>query len=82
MGRMKEVFILKQELAEKDPSYQDMPDSYFINLYLQKRDEIESSGVPKWLSDMYQFQDNHQIPTQNENNNQNASSLNDPASDV
>jgi len=37
MGRMKEVFTLKQELVALDQSYANLPDSYFFDLYLQKR---------------------------------------------
>ncbi len=35
MGRMKQVFELKQELVQIDKSYENMPDSYFIDLFLQ-----------------------------------------------
>lgn len=35
MARMKRVFELKQELIEIDQCYADMPDSYFIDLFLQ-----------------------------------------------
>ena len=37
MGKMKEVFTLKQKLVALDPSYANMPDSYFFDLYLQKK---------------------------------------------
>lgn len=35
MARMKQVFELKQELVELDKSYENLPDSYFIDLFIQ-----------------------------------------------
>jgi len=37
MGRMKEVFTLKQELVALDQSYANLPDSYFFDIYIQIR---------------------------------------------
>ena len=37
MGRMKEVWQLKQDLIEQDPALTDMPDTYFMDVYLAMR---------------------------------------------
>lgn len=36
MGKMKEVFILKQEHIKYHPEDKDKPDEFFIKLYLDK----------------------------------------------
>lgn len=46
MGRMKEVFQIKQDLIAIDKSYMDKPDSYFIDLYLSMR-RCEDRGQEK-----------------------------------
>jgi hypothetical protein len=44
MGKMKEVYQLKQELLLKDrKAYENLPDSYFIDLYLQEQEYYESN---------------------------------------
>jgi hypothetical protein len=43
MGKMKEVFQLKQELILRDSLYQHLPDSYFIGRYLEEQEYYESN---------------------------------------
>ncbi len=43
MGKMKEVFQLKQELILRDSLYQHLPDSYFIERYLEEQEYYESN---------------------------------------
>lgn len=44
MGKMKEVYQLKQELLLKDrKTYENLPDSYFIDLYLEETDYYQSN---------------------------------------
>ena len=43
MGKMKEVYQLKQEMVMKNYPLQDMPDSYFIDLYIEEKEYYESN---------------------------------------
>jgi hypothetical protein len=40
MGKMKEVFQLKQEMIERNSFLEDMPDKFFIDIYLYQRDKL------------------------------------------
>lgn len=56
MGRMKEVFELKQKLIELDSSLENYPDSYFIDIYLLrmnigKQEELPESETDAWDGD-------------------------------
>lgn len=47
MGKMKEVFQLQQEMIMKNHHLKDMPDSYFIELYLQEQEHRQKLNETK-----------------------------------
>jgi hypothetical protein len=51
MGKMKEVFQLQQEMVAKNHSLKDMPDSYFMELYLQEEEYYKSLNEARLLQD-------------------------------
>ena len=53
MGKMKEVYMLQQEMIAKNPSLKDMPDSYFMELYQQEEDYYESLNQARLPQDTY-----------------------------
>lgn len=54
MGKMKEVFQLQQEMIAKNHKLKDMPDSYFMELYLQEEEyykNLNEARLPQDTSD-------------------------------
>jgi hypothetical protein len=49
MGRMKEVFQLKQEMIERNSFLENMPDKFFIEIYLKQLKELKQ--IAKELED-------------------------------
>ena len=53
MGKMKEVYQLQQEMIAKNHSLKDMPDSYFMKLYLEEQEYYASLNEAQLPQDTY-----------------------------
>ncbi len=53
MGKMKDLYQFKQEMVMKNHPLKDMPDSYFIELYLEEQEYYASLNEAQLPQDTY-----------------------------
>ena len=58
---MKEVFMLKQEMVEKNSFLEDMPDKFFIDIYLYQLGKLKEleDRIKNYVPDQPLPQDNY-----------------------